>query len=244
MVKVIKNTIYPKVITKLLTVLLFIFTFVNQSFPFNSQKEKTMVNSVITLNNTIFVSTVKNFNLSEEEFYHLLNDLKSGETTLFKQIFLSHAQDCISYLQMKYRASYNDAYDAMLDTMIVYRKRLLEDKISYGNLRFLFLQMASQHYHRMMKSEKQHEEIEHIEDSLMSDENTSQYDELQLKNLEKALENMEGDCKEILILNYYKNLKLNDIAEKLGKNYDALRKQKERCVNMLVKIFNSFNDLQ
>lgn len=241
--KVNAHTIYSKVITKLLFVLLFIFTFVNLSFSFNNQKEKTRVNSVITLNNSLFVSTVKNFNLSEEEFYQLLHDLKSGETTLFKQIFLSHAKDCISYLQMKYRASYNDAYDAMLDTMIVYRKRLLEDKISYGNLRFLFLQMASQHYHRMIKSEKQHEEIEHFEDNLMNEENSSQYDEIQLKNLEKALENMEGDCKEILILNYYKNLKLNDIAEKLGKNYDALRKQKERCVNVLIKIFNSYNDL-
>lgn len=225
-----------------LNLLLYIFTSVNTTILIGNSVYTSCIKSVTYINSIEFVNTKNNFDLTEEVFYQLLDNLKAGETTLFKQIFLSHAKDCISYLQIKYKASYNDAYDAMLDTMIEYRKRLLDGKVVYGNLRFLFLQMASQHYCRMMKSDKHMDEIENFESELTEIDSENIYDETQLTNLEKALNNMEGECKEILIMNYYNSLKLNEIAEKLGKNYDALRKQKERCVNTLIKLFNNISE--
>ncbi|HLO54751.1 MAG TPA: hypothetical protein VK169_10705 [Saprospiraceae bacterium] len=186
---------------------------------------------------SLFKLDLNNFGLSENEFSKLLTSLKNGDNTLFKTIFLSHFKDCINYLQIKYHATYDDAYDATLDTLLMYRQRLVEDKVIFGNLRYLFLQMASQHLIRMLKGNEKIVEQE-VDINLAYIDDEEPFDEIQLQNLSKAWSTLNDSCKELLRLNYYNGLKLNEISIKINKGYDSVRKQKERCKDALIKSFN------
>ena len=91
-----------------------------------------------------------------------------------------------------FKAEYDEAYDAMLDTMINFRQRLVDGKVVYGNLRFLFLQMASQHYVRMQTSKAKvvsTDQFEEPEEELIS------ISEDQLKTLETAWNKLGDACR-------------------------------------------------
>ncbi len=186
----------------------------------------------------ILEEKIKNFDLSVDEYNTLLASLKSGDNTLFKNIFLSHAEDCINFLQIKYNATRDDGYDAMVDTMIEFRQRLVDEKVTYGNMRFLFLQMATQHYVRTMKSNNKVINFDQSHTNLNDEEPTSTYDDAQLLSLEKAWTNLNDKCRELLKMNYYEGMKLNEIASKIDKAPDAVRKQKERCKESLIQLYN------
>ncbi|HOY14460.1 MAG TPA: sigma-70 family RNA polymerase sigma factor [Saprospiraceae bacterium] len=179
----------------------------------------------------------KNFNLSQQTFEELLEALQNGDNQLFKQAFLAQANDVISNLKSKYKAEHNDAYDAFLDTLLVFRSRMLDGKVSYGNLRFLLLQMSSQHYLRMV-GKKTDELTETAMEFLQDEEDEKPYNEQQLEALERAFKKLNELCSELLLLNYYQGLKLSAIAEKLERSPDAVRKQKERCKQSLIELFN------
>jgi RNA polymerase sigma factor (sigma-70 family) len=178
------------------------------------------------------VDISKNFNLTELQFNEMVAQLHFGDNALFKQVFVAHSADCIKYLQLTYKAEYDEAYDAMLDTMLNYRQRLVDGKVSYGNLRFLFLQMASQHYIRQQTakskvvSTEQFDEPEEEEVSITED---------QLAMLGQAWKDLGDVCKDLLKMNFYDGLKLNEIAKKMDKSDVAVRKQKERCLTVQTK---------
>lgn len=172
----------------------------------------------------------KNFQLSENQFEDLLMKLHEGDNALFKQVFTAHASDCIQYLKVTYRAEHDEAYDAMLDTMISFRQRLVDGKVKYGNLRFLFLQMASQHFVRLQTQKSKTVSTDQFEDSIEEEVNIT---EGQLKMLESAWTQLGDLCRQLLKMNFYDGLKLNEIALKMEKSDVAIRKQKERCLEQL-----------
>jgi len=175
----------------------------------------------------------KNFGITESEFDNLISLLKTQETAFFERVFLSHFNDCVSYLMKNYKALYNDAYDATMDTMLVFRERLVQGKISYGNLRFLFTQMASQVYFRKMKSFKSKE----IQQSDMLIDEEEEFHEKDLSILEKSWPELGEACRELLSSHFYGNIKLIEIATEKGVSSATIRKQKERCMNRLRLIF-------
>jgi len=178
---------------------------------------------------------MKNFGLSEEEFKQLIIQLKSDDLFLFEQIFLSHFKDCIAYIQKNYGASYDDAYDASMDTLLVFRKRLLQEKVSYGNLRFLYTKMSSQIYQKNMAQTKkviQQKEIYKEEASVQ---------EIDLSILDRAWPDLSEACQQLLKLHYYGKAKLSEIAEEDGKSATSIRKQKERCVGKLKSLFVKYS---
>ena len=181
----------------------------------------------------------KNFQLSESQFDQLVNRLKQGDNTLFKSVFTAHANDCINYLKVTYKAEYDEAYDAMLDTMINFRQRLVDGKVVYGNLRFLFLQMASQHYVRMQTSKAKVVSTDQFEEP---EEEQIGISEDQLKTLETAWNKLGEVCRELLKMNFYDGLRLNDIAIRLEKSDVAIRKQKERCLEQLKNTYLTYKD--
>lgn len=182
----------------------------------------------------------KNFDLSANDFQIMLENLMNGDQTLFKQIFLSQVGESIRFLQIKFQSNYEDAYDVVLDTLLAYRQRLVDGKITYGNLRFLFLQMASQEYLRSKKKSVYSSESDLISGlPEMNDEDVEAYPEDQVQILEKAMALISESCRELLKMNYFFGMKLNDIAAKLEKSPKSVRKQKERCKESLVTQFNS-----
>ena len=105
----------------------------------------------------------KNFGLTEATFNDLVSELEQGRETLFEQVFLTHFEDCVRYLINTYKATPEDAYDASMDAMVEFCKRLKTRQINYGNLRFLFTRMAGQIYLKWIKRQKRHTELHDLE---------------------------------------------------------------------------------
>jgi len=170
----------------------------------------------------------ENFGLSLQEFDRLVGDLKRNETAFFEQVFLAHFEECSAYLKREYSAKADDAYDATMDTMLEFRRRLVEGKLSYGNLRYLFTKMATQHYVRTQKAYRSHEiqEMDMRGDSEVVDSED-------LQQLNKAWGELGVNCQDLLKWVYYGKMKLSEIAEQEQKSAASIRKQKERCIKKL-----------
>ena len=179
----------------------------------------------------------KNFGLSLSEFNELVVRLKRGDTQLFKSIFVHHFSACCQYLQKQYSGNQDDAYDATMDTLLEFRRRLVADKIKYGNLRFLFTKMASQYYQRDIMGKK----TGPLGSIDLTDENEEDFDQEDLDRLARAWKELDENCQSILKKNYYGGMKLSDIAAQENKSPAAVRKQKERCKNKLIQLFQTLN---
>ena len=176
----------------------------------------------------------KNLNLTQEAYDTLIVAMRRGDNTLFKSIFVTYSKDCISFLKQQYNIDHNTAYDVTLDAIVAMRQRMVDGKVAYGNIKFLFLQMAK---HIYLKSIRKGQTVALDFDLELEDDETT-YAEDELKTLSQALNSMQEECKQILIMFYYNSAKLYDIADMMNKSHDAIRKQKERCKNHLIEVFN------
>ncbi len=136
----------------------------------------------------------KNFGLSEDSFNEMVGEMNNGDERLFETIFLSHFDFCIGYVQEKYNATYEDAYDASMNALLAFCKGLIDKSIGYGNLRFLFTQMAGQYYLKWIRKERPKEPLEGID---LPEEGNS-FDELSLNLLDKAWDLLGKECQKLL----------------------------------------------
>lgn len=178
----------------------------------------------------------KNFNLTEDRFNQLRDQLRSGNEELFEQIFLTHFEDCKSFLIKKYNCRPEDAYDASMETMLVFRKKIIEGKIVHDNLRFLFTRMAGQ---TLIRDLKQRKKEHNLGNQIQPDqqEETKDY-----TVLNKAWDKLGEDCKYLLKNFYYNQIPLKEIAEHTDGSYAAIRKQKERCIHRLRQLFKQYTE--
>ncbi|MBQ0735567.1 RNA polymerase sigma factor [Aquimarina celericrescens] len=171
----------------------------------------------------------KNFGLSKVSFEKLVADLKKNDTIFFEQVFLKQFDETIKYLRREYTADYEDAYDATMDTLLEFRARFVDGKLSYGNLRFLFTKMASQMF---MRSKNKHStDLDDVIYMIVEEEEDDLEDGLGLFN--KAWETLGESCKKLLTFHFYGKMKLTEIAIEFQKTPETIRKQKERCVKGL-----------
>ncbi len=182
----------------------------------------------------LFKTTMsKNFGLSETEFEEMKTNLLTGDESIFERIFLKHFDNCISYLVKNNRIDRELAYDITMETLIDFRKKLINNKINYGNLRFLFTKMASQKHLKQIREDKKKKDLS----SLYEDESL----EPDLEIMEKALDQLGAACKDLLKLNYYEKMSLKDIAVLKNVQAATLRKQKQRCLFTLKNLFRKYS---
>ena len=168
----------------------------------------------------------KNFGLSEVRFTELMHELQAGNEELFEKIFLAQFEEAMNMLRKKYRAEQQDAYDITMDTLIRFRQKLLQQKIHYGNLRFLFFQMCGQSYLKWLRKQAQRKQV--LLDRESSDAEPEE--ELPVHLLERALESLGEGCRALLINFYYDHINLRILANKWDRSETAIRKQKQRCM--------------
>ncbi|MCB9040272.1 MAG: sigma-70 family RNA polymerase sigma factor [Lewinellaceae bacterium] len=172
----------------------------------------------------------KNFGLSPNDFDRLVHDLKKNEADFFKTVFLKHFKECMIFLQRQNSASMDDAYDATMDALIQFRRLLVEGKLRYGNLRYLFTKMASQIY---LKNKKKFQIQEIGASDMEMAEPGADGDQENIALLNAAWGQLGPDCQELLKLHYYGQMKLTEIATYKEKTPAAVRKQKERCIERI-----------
>lgn len=179
----------------------------------------------------------KNFGLSKDAFNEMIEKMQNGDESLFEVVFLSHFEFCLSYIQAKYNASYENAYDSSMNAMLSFCRGLKEGTISYGNLQFLFTQMAGQFYFKWIRKEKPKESLEGID----IPEEEDSFDEANLNTLDKAWNLLGKECRQLLENFYYRDDQLREIAKKHEKSPSAMRKQKQRCIEKLREYFIQMN---
>jgi RNA polymerase sigma factor (sigma-70 family) len=175
----------------------------------------------------------QNFGLTQIEFDQMVYGLRHNDEQLFERIFLKHFDDCMKYVVKKYGASHEDAYDASMDALLDMRTRLVDGRISYGNLRYLLTKMATQYY---MRHQKRYS-VRDVKDEDMIE--SVEVDREDLDLLKNAWEKLGGKCKDLLGLNFYNGMNLSDIAILQNIAPAAIRKQKERCLKKLTDTFES-----
>ncbi len=178
-----------------------------------------------------------NFGLSETQFLDMVKEMQAGNNQQFEKVFINHFKQCRQYLIFKYKASPEDAYDMTMDTLVDFHQRLIRGKVHYGNLRFLFTQMAGQRYLKWLKKP--------TPDILPDDFDV--YDIIEgpspevLDAFQQAWVSLHDRCRQVLHLHYYNNIPFNEIAEQLERSAVAIRKQKQRCVEKLRELFANFH---
>jgi RNA polymerase sigma factor (sigma-70 family) len=179
-----------------------------------------------------------NFGLTKNRFEQLLSNLKSGDDRLYQEIFLSHFGDCIQYLKRSCRATQEDAYDASMDALLIFCDRLKKGQIKYGNLRFLFTQMAKQEYFRNQKKENKTSAIP--EGFNIAEDQEEKISEEAQFAFDKAWDKIGEECKKLLQAFYYNRVKLKELAFEASITESTMRKQKQRCMTKLQAIFHRY----
>lgn len=181
---------------------------------------------------------MQNFGLTEEDFQEMISEMKNGNEILFEKVFLSQFENCITFLMNQSQVSHSQAYDATMDALLKFRKRLLQGKIAYGNMRFLFNRMATQ---LLLDSFKRKTVLLDNTADIINETETD--DEQIIEILEKAWNQLCNNCRHILELFYYQKIALKTLAQQIEKTEVAVRKQKQRCLDKLrlhfIKYYNS-----
>lgn len=174
-----------------------------------------------------------NFGLSAERFAELSQQLARGEDEeLFEHVFLEHFETCLNFVIQKDQALEHLAYDATMDAFLTFRMKITQGKIHYGNLRYLLTRMARQHYYKRAKKESSIG-LDNIQDPAVApdvDFESSAWD-----LLADGWSKLGETCKKLLYAFYYRNQALKDIALATDRKPEALRKQKQRCLETLRK---------
>lgn len=213
------------------------------------QKEKKNLSEAEKTSEDAFESLRKqNFGLSPKEFEELVKQLKLGNDKLFGQVILSHIEECRSFLCRECRASYQESYDATIETFISFRQSLIEDKIRYDNLRYYFTQNAKRFYIKKLQKENRIPcgNLDEVIDCKALTDNPK-FDELldddDYEIVKKALAMLPAECSSLLECHFYDKLQLKTIAQLIGETDASVRKRKERCIEKLRAAFNSLREL-
>lgn len=182
----------------------------------------------------------KNFGLSKDTFDQLTAQLKEGGQALFETVFCTHFEDCRSFLIKREYASAEEAYDAVMDTMIHFRLLIIQDKVKYGNLRFLFTLMARQKLLRQ-RNQLEREQSFLLDNALASQTDAPLIAEEDYQLLSQAFRKIGEGCQKLLREFYYHGCQLKTIAEREQRSPVAVRKQKSRCIALLRKYFKLLN---
>ncbi|MFM2267109.1 MAG: hypothetical protein RL757_550 [Bacteroidota bacterium] len=183
----------------------------------------------------------QNFDLSESAFNELAIRLRDGDETLFERVFTHHFEGCRGYLHYECNATWEDAYDTTVDTIIRFRKLILEDKIHYGNLRYLFTKMAKDAYVRGKTIDKRIPKADLDGETPVQIADIDAFDQRLdpdiVELLDRSFVQLGGECQQVLKGYYYDGLQYKEMADQTGDSSASLRKRKERCMEKLKSLF-------
>lgn len=181
-----------------------------------------------------------NFGLTKADFLRSIENMRHGDDSFITHNMVHQLPESMRYLQNRFQITKEVAYDTCMNTFLIFREKLLSDKISYGNLRYLFTRMCqNQFIDGQKKKNKTQSAIDnlHLHTEL---ECTSQ--ETFFAILDKAIEQLSKEQQQLIRDIYYSGLSLNEIAIKHNISYDLIRKKKERILKKLRSLyFNTFN---
>lgn len=176
----------------------------------------------------------ENFGLSKAEFLTYVTNLQEGDDSFITDIMLTQLPKSMSYLQNNYSISRSQAYDVCMTTLISFRHKLISEKITYGNLRFLFTRMCANHFIDGHKRKARTEEAIKI----FLDANSDQVDKEEFfTRLEESISQLDSQQQLLLKEIYCSGKSMAEIADEYKLTYANMRKKKERILGKLRVIY-------
>ena len=177
-------------------------------------------------------SLKNNFGLSIDKFNQLVDKLKAGDESLLRHIAQNHFDACKKYLMHNCNISEGQAYDTCLDTMLIFRNKLIADKISYGNLNYLYTRMAKNAFIDKIKKDQRIQNAVDLFTMNDRDDNLENEDKM-FKALEASIAELDEKSHALVNEIYFSKKDINQVAEDNNISYATLRKRKQRLLGKL-----------
>lgn len=177
-----------------------------------------------------------NFGFTKSEFDVFALNVRNGDETLFLTIFNEHLKDSVIYLINKFTIPHDLAYDVCMDTLLDFRIKLINDKIQYGNLRFLFTRMAVNNF---IDGAKKNKKVNQAINVFLGENASHDVDQEDFFiQLEQKVSLLDDSSKQLLNDIYHCGKNAEQIAEEHKISNSTFRKRKQRILEKLKKSFN------
>ena len=178
--------------------------------------------------------------MNQEEFSALKAQLKEGDNNYLKIIFEEHGAYCINNIQRKFKCPLEDAEDILVDAILNFRDKILQDKIEYiTSIRnYVFTTCVNmkreKDYYTNKKREKEHEVTLFLYDE---NDEAQEYKEELLNLSLNSFKQLGESCQQILRYFYIYKYSMTEIATKMNlSNANSAKVTKARCYKKWLEI--------
>jgi len=176
-----------------------------------------------------------NFGLTKHEFDQFVLKVKEGDESLFIRVFNVHFKSSVRYIQNKFSIPEETAYDTCMDTLLEFRAKLKTDKISYGNVRYLYTKMA---VHRYLDDMKKKNKVGEAIQVFMGDKKDLPISDSEfLSLLNRAINNLDESQRHMIKEIFYSGKDTEQIIQENEITYATFRKRKQRSIEKLKSTF-------
>lgn len=185
-------------------------------------------------------SADKNLGLSEDSFNNLLKELLSGNNKLFNKLVADWINKLIKLLKKHYpTADFTDIKEAVLSAFEDFWTRTIQGKVKYGNLKWLLMLIAKQHYLKILKKNNNFTVLPDSFDVLDIDTDWADLNMLQrLDVVMLQFKEKQQQCFELLCDTFYNKKRVTDILSKYDcKDANSFGKKKSDCLKKMRKLF-------
>lgn len=178
--------------------------------------------------------------MNQQEFEVIKEQLKSGDNDYLKVIFEEHGAYCISNVQRKFNCSLEDAEDLLIDSIINFRNKMLEGKISHlSSIRnYIYSTCVNMKREKDYYSNKRKEKEYEVKLFLYA-ENEEVYEvrEELLQVSINSFQQLAEPCQRILRYFYIYRLSMAEIASKMNfSGANSAKVKKARCYKQWLEI--------
>lgn len=186
--------------------------------------------------------------MTDEEIVEKLKQSEENEKTALKYLYKKHAKD-IERLILRYGGSIADSEDIFQDTLIIFYEQVINGKYTHKARISTYLHTIAKN--KMLNVIRKTKKIEFLADEekikstfLVSDPMKNWKLNERKVIIEKIMNQLSPECKQIIKLSIYKQILMEDISNIMGyKNEQIARNKKYKCLKGLKKIIGSSSHL-
>lgn len=173
----------------------------------------------------------------------VLKRIKTNDRTVLGELFIINEKPIASYIQ-KNGGSFSDAQDYLQDAIIILWQKVNSETLDLSaKISTYLFAIAKNKWMAESRRRKKHDyDIEKLEK--LSTNNDSLLDIIEDEEnsaLKGALQKIGSPCKELLLMYYFEERKMADIAVRMNfANSDVVKSKKYQCKKALEEILKKF----
>lgn len=170
----------------------------------------------------------------------LLTLLQSGNTEPLKVLFEQYGGYCQRLLRQRTGCSADEAHDTLMDALLVFRRNVLEKKVTEVNHPKTYLYTICYYLYRARRQQQQRQDTQQSEVIRAWYPSEAQAPANEQQELEAAqqarqqqvwdaFQQLSARCRELLHYFYVENQSIQAIAQRMGNSADAVKSSRYRC---------------